>query len=45
MTRKETRINVKCHACGYEWLYGGKLSLATCSNCNTKTPVNKEEKA
>jgi rubrerythrin len=30
---------VRCHKCGYEWEYKGKLGLATCPNCGAKAKV------
>ncbi|MCC6050865.1 MAG: hydrogenase maturation nickel metallochaperone HypA [Thermofilum sp.] len=37
-------VKVRCHKCGYEWEYRGRLGLATCPNCGAKAKVPKEEK-
>jgi rubrerythrin len=35
-------VKVRCHKCGYEWEYKGKLGLATCPNCGAKAKVPRE---
>jgi rubrerythrin len=37
-------VKVRCHKCGYEWEYKGKLGLATCPNCGAKAKVPKGER-
>jgi len=42
MDKKYNGIPLKCHKCGHEFFYKGKLRQATCSSCGAKVKVPEE---
>lgn len=46
MKEEKDGIPIKCEYCGYFWVYGGNMKMATCPSCSNKNDVkeNKTEK-
>ncbi len=40
---KREKIKVKCHNCKHTWFTESKLKFVTCSNCQLKTKIIKND--
>ncbi len=42
-TEEEREIPLRCHRCGYEWTYKGKMKwYASCPQCRTSVKIEKQ---
>lgn len=44
MNEEKDGIPIKCEYCGYFWVYGGKMKMATCPSCSNKNDINENKR-